>query len=430
MAELIRRWLARAELALILAAPFAYYQMPHEISSDGYFRLETTRYLARGQVIDQPFGLLMSVFALPLYHFGDVVALFNMITFFAGLAAIWLVLRRDVPAQLLRRTTLVLLAASMFPHHTQHFFGEVLTSMMVAIGIALMVTGHSWLGTAATLGVINSPATVPALGLMLLERARPPYRILKAAWPVAACALLLMVEYYLRRGNPFDSGYRGDFGEKTIMPYSGRPEFSYPFVFGVLSILFSFGKGLGIFMPGLWLLFKRPVMQVPRVLKQFQRHAGWFVIGLVLAYAKWWAWAGGWFWGPRFFLFASIPASVALAMHLSDEDASVSAKALTVALLAWSTWVGIEGAVYGQLEMSFCNAQPDFESLCLYTPEFSALFRPFLVAKALTLKEQIVFGYSFAAGAVLATPFVIDLLRTGRERLPVIVRRWLFASAA
>ena len=43
------RWLGLAETALILVAPLVYGRMPHVISSDGYFRLETTRYLARGR---------------------------------------------------------------------------------------------------------------------------------------------------------------------------------------------------------------------------------------------------------------------------------------------------------------------------------------------------------------------------------------------
>ena len=427
MISTVPRWLTAAETALVIAAPYVYMKMPHEISSDGYLRLETTRYLARGEVIDQPVPLLFSVLALPLYHFGDVVALFNMVTLFVGLAWLSLLFWRRVPAPLIRRFVLIVLAASMFGHHTQVFFGELLTAMLMAIGIGLMVVGSATLGTAAAaLGVINMPAAVPAFGLMLLDRAKPPYRLLKAAWPIAVCAVLIMLEFYLRRGHPLASGYDGDVGAKSVMPYSGRPGFSYPIVFGVLSILFSFGKGLAFFVPGLWLLFKRPVAKTPEVLRRFQRHAVWFVVGLVIVYAKWWAWPGGWFWGPRFFVFACIPASIALAIHLCDEHATSAAKALTLALLAWSTWVGINGGVYGQLDMALCNVEPNIEPLCWYSPEFSALFRPFIVATTLTVNQRIVFGYSILAGVILAVPFAIDLVTTGRSRVPAMARRWLF----
>ena len=356
MKSVASRWLALAEVALIAAGVAVYLAMPHEINSDGLIRLETTRYLARGEIIDAPTGLLMSALALPLYHFGDVVAVFNTLVFFTGLAAIALLLIGHVPLSLIRRLILLLLAASMFGHHAQLFFGEVLTAMLVAVGLVVVVVGQRVLGFALLmLGVVNTPAALPALFLVLIDRARPPHRLWKAVWPTALCGAALMFEFYLRRGNPIMSGYEGDHGARSVLPYSGLPGFSYPMVFGILSILFSFGKGLALFIPGLWLLLRRPATRMPDVLRQLQRHSVWFVVGLILVYAKWWAWPGGWFWGPRFFLFACIPASVALAIHLSDERATTAAKALTLAVLGWSIWVGINGAVYGQLEMGICN---------------------------------------------------------------------------
>ena len=400
--------------------------MPHEISSDGMIRLEATRYLALGQIIDVPTGLLMSVLALPLYHFGDVVANFNSVVFLAGLAAIAFFLRRHAPEELIRRLLLVLLAASMFGHHAQLFFGEVLTAMCIAVGLVMMVAGPSLPGIGlAILGPINTPAAAPALFLALLDRARPPYRLVKAAWPIAICAAGLMLEFYLRRGDPFSSGYGGDVGRASVLPYSARPGFSYPLVFGVLSLLFSFGKGLALFTPGLWLIFKRPATPAPDAIRRWQRHSVWVVVGLVLVYAKWWAWPGGWFWGPRFLLYASIPASVALAIHLCDDGAKPAAKALTLTVLIWSTWVGINGLVYGQLEMGICNEVADIEPLCWYSPEFSALFRPFIVSKTLSGPQQTMFAYAAAVGIVLALPFTLELLRVGRHRLPALARRWL-----
>ena len=41
-------------------------------------------------------------------------------------------------------------------------------------------------------------------------------------------------------------------GFRTALPYSGQPGFSYPFFFGVLSVLFAFGRGLVFFAPGLF----------------------------------------------------------------------------------------------------------------------------------------------------------------------------------
>src|SRR5205085_1593251 len=130
---------------------------------------------------------------------------------------------------------------------------------------------------------------------------------------ICVAGLLVLGESWLRRGSPFDTGYGGDHGIQTVLPYSGRPGFSYPFLLGVVSILFSFGRGLMFFTPGLllWLdartrdaLVRHRRTVVPMLLA---------VAGLVLVYAKWWAWYGGISWGPRFFVFAAIPASLFVA---------------------------------------------------------------------------------------------------------------------
>jgi len=86
-------------------------------------------------------------------------------------------------------------------------------------------------------------------------------------------------------------------------------------------------------------------------------------------------------------------------------------------VLGSSIWVGINGMVYGQLDMSICNVEPNVEPYCWYKPEFSALFRPFIVAKTLNPMETTLFAYSVTVGCVLAAPFTLDLLRVGHERL-------------
>ena len=104
------------------------------------------------------------------------------------------------------------------------------------------------------------------------------------------------------------------------MPYSGLPGFSYPFLFGLLAILFSFGKGLVFFTPGLFLPLKERLRALgERGSALWRLHTSWllFTASLVLIYASWWDRSGDWFWGPRFFLFASVPASFALALWAS-----------------------------------------------------------------------------------------------------------------
>ena len=80
---------------------------------------------------------------------------------------------------------------------------------------------------------------------------------------------------------------------------------------------------------------------------------------------KWWAWPGGWFWGPRFLLYASIPASVALRDPLSDEDASPAAKsARRSRCSAGPSGCGINGAAARTVGHGNLQCQANIEPLC------------------------------------------------------------------
>ena len=68
----------------------------------------------------------------------------------------------------------------------------------------------------------------------------------------ACAASLVLLENAVQHGNPLEGGYANDAGRRTALPYSGLPGFSYPLFFGVLSVLFSFGRGLVFFAPGLF----------------------------------------------------------------------------------------------------------------------------------------------------------------------------------
>ena len=106
---------------------------------------------------------------------------------------------------------------------------------------------------------------------------------------------------------------------------------------GLASIVFSFGRGLLFFAPGLalWLSShtRRAATEVRSVLVPMLL----VVLGMVLVYAKWWAWYGGLSWGPRFFAFAALPASllVALRIGLAGESARADLVTLGNSSLWW-----------------------------------------------------------------------------------------------
>ena len=139
-----------------------------------------------------------------------------------------------------------------------------------------------------------------------------------------------------------------------------------------------------------------------------------YLAGLLVVYSVYWSWHGGWFWGPRYLLIASIPASFALAACLSRVDLSLPLNLLTLGVLSLSMWVGINGAVYGDDAVrSLCVQRFHYfeEPLCYYTPEFSVLWFPF-VAHTPPEPGQVSFlVYGVLVAVVLIVPVLVRVVR-------------------
>jgi hypothetical protein len=291
---------------------------------------------------------------------------------------------------------LVLVAASMFPHHVEGYFAEVFTAVLVGVGLLAVATDRTRLGWILVIvGVVNTPAAIAGLIAVVAWRSWESRRV-RDVWPIAAALALIAIESWVRRGSPLSTGYEGNHGDVTPLTYAGRPGFSYPLFFGLLSVLFSFGKGLVFYAPGLlaavggvWSARLQPSgARAPHVKLWIA-----FLVGLILVYAKWWAWYGGLFWGPRFFLFASIPASYAIAVALADVDSRrPRARLALLAIVTLSSWVAIDGVMFGLAGLGLCR-DPTFEWACLYVPEYSALWRPFVEFTRPGVRETVVGAY-------------------------------------
>jgi hypothetical protein len=417
---------ALLERGLIVAGfGMLFFLLPHALVGDDNQRFnDIEQLLHHGRLSNSKYSLVMPLLSVPVLELGNIVespawwaARFNVIVVAAGVAAACWLLRGRADPRLLRLIVLVLLFASFLTDRLRDYNAEVLTATLVAVGIICITTGrHMVAGWAAiVVGVVNTPAAIVGLGLMAgWETVRN--RRFRYLAPVVAALALIMLENWVRRGGPLVTGYAGNHGFRTIMPYSGQPGFSYPFLLGVAAILFSFGRGLLFFMPGLalWLdgrtrRLVRPAPGQPAVTLMLL-----FTAGLVLSYAKWWAWYGGLAWGPRFFLFAAIPASVLLAVRIWRAGRSPGADGVTLGVLVLSAWVGCAGAINDrQQALSVCSAgHYANEQLCWFTPDFSPLWQPVRQFPHLTAATTVLALYCVAIFCYLAAPLVIGLLRS------------------
>jgi hypothetical protein len=196
---------------------------------------------------------------------------------------------------------------------------------------------------------------------------------------------------------------------------------SFPLFFGLLSILASFGKGLLFFAPGLWLL--PSAVATPRRLELPDplRAVLWlwlaFLAGLILFYARWWSWYGGFGAGPRFFAFASLPASLLLAAAISQPPKHWARTLGVLLILALSCWAAVATTVFENGGESICTANGYvLEHLCWYTPEFSVLWNPFVGPFAgLTPQQGVVVAYEALAFVALSLPLWQTLAAQARE---------------
>jgi hypothetical protein len=413
---------------LVLGFGVLFVLLPHELKGDDFARFaDIERLIHDGELSDSRYSLLMPLVSAPLLLLGEVLrtpewwaAHFNVIVVGIGAVLALVLLRERVEASLLRKALLLLLFASLMTNRLRDYNAEILTATLVTLGLILVTTGRrALLGWAAiAVGVVNTPAALIGAALLAGEESARRRRLRYLLVPVAA-AVLIMAEAWIRRGGPLTTGYEGDHGPKTIFPYSGEPGFSYPFLLGLLSILFSFGRGLVFFTSGLLLWFSRATRNL---LKEYRYLVGLmllFVCGLVLVYSKWWAWYGGLSWGPRFFVFAAVPASALLAVRIQHASELGLGNALTLLVLTLSAWVGVSGAVADLSTLDSCvRDRGVLEALCWYTPEFSGLWHPLVAFPSLTWRTAAVAAYCAVVFAYLAAPVVSALMASLRTAVP------------
>ena len=399
------RWVAIVLIGAGLALLFL--AVPHAVTGDGYVRyLKIDALLHEGTLKREAYSLVGPLFAAPLWALGGArlwwVARFNVLLLAIGCVAFWLLLRPVTTMNERASATLLLAATGMAPNATLDFYGEMFTAVMAASGLLLVCLHGRRIGwIPVVLGVVNTPATAVGLLFVAMHRAWHARRVDGLGATLVAGGLILL-ENTIVRGGPLVTGYAGNHGATTALPFSGMPGFSYPLLPGVLSLLFSFGKGLLFFAPGL-VLIGQARRQRPE-LTPFLDASVAFLAGVILVYAQWWAWYGGWTWGPRYLLFAAYPSALALAIALGTPLTPLRST-VAVALTAWTVWVGASGAVFNLSGLDDCLANGyALEHLCWYVPEYSPLVRPLVLdMPALVGWQQIWLVFAGVVLVVLVT---------------------------
>lgn len=346
-----------------------------QIGGDGRVRFATLQTLMdEGRLSADKYSLVVPLLAVPLYVAGEAAArvagaegdavvhwVERFVRRFNGLVAVALALaaflylrhelrwsRRDAVA-----ATAFLLFGSLLLPHARDLYAEPLWTLgsllVVWLLAALIAPGKRAAGW-------RRPTAVVALlaGLVPLNPLLAPVFVAVAALAavavatrtgrdrftapvvtlvgVAAGSLVAGLENLARRGSFTDFGYPGE-------------GFTTPFLHGLVGQLVAPARGVVFFTPaivaGLWLV-------ADRRLEPDHRHRAFVRLGLlycvlvVLAYAKWHAWHGAWYWGPRFLLPLSVLGALFLAIVVHDRWAAAG----RLARAAWALLAAVSAAVY------------------------------------------------------------------------------------
>src|SRR5262245_18819045 len=430
---------ANASLSALLVGMFAVHALAldHSLGGDGTLRAEAVKFLGDcGGLSLARYSIVGPLFSMPLHWLdrllgtGDaLLSRYNLLLLALGVGFFVRALTRTASRRLALTFGVVLMAASTFPFAASTFYGETFSAMTVGIGLYGLAVG--WRGRAwvlLVLGTCNAAPLLLPLAMVAGLRAIATKRLSPLAVPVMALAAMFL-ENTLRRGSPTNFGYDNDGqGPPGVLPYTGLGGFSYPLLLGIYGLLLSPGVGLLFYAPGLFLVGIDKGPDGP--LRATMRLWLLFLVGTILAYAKWWCWHGMAYFGPRFLLMGSLPASLLLAWHAHRTDLSFRANLLTLVGLCFSCYVGANGAAFlfrglrGEPAMAAADGAP-----CLYAPEMSALVYPFIRPSMPTPGQWPYLGLIAVALAMLALPVAVRAWR----QAPAVVQRlratWTAAGA-
>lgn len=299
---------------------------------------------------------------------------------------------------------LILIPLSMLSHYAGQFFSEWTSSLLMAIGYLIFLSGCDpnvdqkqpqlksviFGAIIFALGVANwFVLLVPSLAVLFLAVFRYKFkketdvRFVHFVCSSVLFALVFVVVDLAFKNQLFSNSYlsEGEKGFKTFMPFSGISGFSHPLMIGILANIFSFGKSIFLFNPFLIFLiicnYKYKIYTIVAMCVT------------VVVYSKWWAWYGGFSFGTRFYTHLIIPSIFVYIGYLRNGVAFnriYGGLAMTAAI-----WVALCGKYFGLAGVASECAKDNYylEALCWYVPEFSALIYPFVLYGPVKIYEYL-----------------------------------------
>ncbi|MCO5141845.1 MAG: hypothetical protein M9962_02000 [Oligoflexia bacterium] len=414
---------------------FYLFVFPHGIHGDGTVRYEALLHLIHEKEIKPMiYSYVGPIFSAPLILLGKLVkdqfwwmSRYNTFLFLALLFFSYRLLPGQWTGSAKKIFLILLLGASMFPRHTADYYGEVFSACLAFLSILLINRSYWLIGSVLlSLATWNNPGSIIGAGLIFLFAAIY-YRRLRYLFFAVLLPVGIILETYLKFGEFFPNLYLSYLENNKISPYTSGPGFSYPLFFGALSVLFSFGKGLFFYCPGTLGSVSKSIWEDKK--DSFLVGASiLYLVGLVLMFSRWWSWSGDWFWGPRFYLFASILNALLLTKILQSSKYDFRKNIFLLVALLLSVWVGFQGITFGQDFLEPCSITlggKDMGFICHYVPEFSPLWRMFAEGATPEIKGRKIgfLIYYLMIGFTMAVISLSPIINAEKRKIKMLIER-------
>jgi hypothetical protein len=384
----VRRDRLLTALFFVLVAAALLFSDKGQIAGDGEVRWRAlVTLMAEGRLTPERYSLEMPFAASPLWAAGAqaaraqdatgadrletirrVVQRFNKLVAFAIAAWLFARLRRlGLGGPAAAGGVLVLLFASLLIPHSKDFYSEPLWTLLACVALGLLADGPArtrhgdvLLAGAVALAIPLNPLLFPAIFvasalLVFLEgeegRAAAFRGAVLAFVGGALGASLAFAENLLRRGALLDFGYENE-------------GFTAPFLEGLVGQLVSPARGALFYLPLFFVGILLTGRRVRPDVRRFALSGTIFGVVVVLAYAKWHAWHGMTYWGPRFLLPLSVLGAAFLALAWR-EFPRTAARASLVLLVVISYAAYKAGVGVGVAPLRACLL-PDAARLSCY----------------------------------------------------------------
>ena len=223
-----------AQPLLLLGGILLIATLHPQISGDGSTRYSYVEAIFNHRAVPAiKYSLVQPLLSLPIalaakamgFNPQGATAYFNLIVFLILGLAIHRKLRERFDQEIVYGFWIVVLSASMLPHHLAQYYGEVFSALAIVAGALLLERSRVAAPILMAVGVANTPAlAVPLLVAAVLSSEYRKRLLVAVAMTVAIGAAETAVKFGSLGVNPYLSG--GEKGFQTFLPYSGLPGFS------------------------------------------------------------------------------------------------------------------------------------------------------------------------------------------------------------